>query len=372
MLADGLDNIIIESRQPLSELSRSTGISTTRLDKILTGFAIPTRDELRELLSKLNVPPGYNNLAYRGWELARHLAEYSSRSLVIRDTVEAMFVGTLVHARNEILESAESSPARDISDIRELTELLEEIGGDGESIRPWLIARDIADSIMTADSTVRRAHRFGRRNLVEVASLSRREHPFAYNFVIDYEGRTRNAVLDEPGTGPVTIYLNDSDPNRELAASRDVERAVRAWLKTQGAEIIYEGNPVVGSWWKALVARVKNPTEEDVNNGVKFAARTASLYGIDTRQAEVDKMQAEAFAAVMQALENVESAVIHSGTLLVVKHAGQVVRRELSQLDVENLRRHPILTTRPSSILQELQELAECESLPDPSRQREL
>ncbi|MFI6599151.1 hypothetical protein ACIBHX_23075 [Nonomuraea sp. NPDC050536] len=177
----------------------------------------------------------------------------------------------------------------------------------------------------------------------------------------------------------MTIYLDDPDAERIADAKREVERAVRAWLEVQGMEIIHEARPISGSWWKTLVARVKNPTEEDVRNGTKLAGRAASLYGLDTRQAEVDKVQAEAFAAVMKALEGVDSAVIHSGTLLVVKYGTSVIRREPSQLDVENLRRHPILTTRPETIVQELQDLAkehqpltwEQQALPEPQRQLE-
>jgi transcriptional regulator with XRE-family HTH domain len=167
--------------------------------------------------------------------------------------------------------------------------------------------------------------------------------------LLEEEAARAEVLAAISGAFPVTIYLSDQD------ARAVVERAVVAWLATQDMEIVYEGHPVVMSWWKAMVARLKTKAEDNLDDGLALIGRTASLYAVDVRQAEVDKMQAEAFATVMAALEKVESAVIHSGTLLVVKHGGNVVRRELSQLDVETLRRYPILTTRPASILKELQ-----------------
>ncbi|WP_433237326.1 hypothetical protein ACQPYK_28655 [Streptosporangium sp. CA-135522] len=115
-----------------------------------------------------------------------------------------------------------------------------------------------------------------------------------------------------------------------------------------------------GSLWRALVTGVKKRVDSGaIDAGFDLAGRASGLYGFDTRQAEVDKAQAEAFATVMQALQGVESAVIHHGTLLVVKYGPNVVRRELSQLEVAHLRRNPILTSSPATILTELQRLTD-------------
>ncbi|TXK34903.1 hypothetical protein [Nonomuraea sp. C10] len=175
-----------------------------------------------------------------------------------------------------------------------------------------------------------------------------------------YEQRLNSAQLRRDIAGhslpmamPVTIYLSD-EANHEA-----VESAIYEWLEAQGLEVIYSGEAVIGSFWRPLLARIKREGEEHLEDGASIVGRAAGLYGLDTRQADVNQKEAEAFAKVMEALEGIESAVIHHGTLLVVKHAGTVVRRELSQLEVEALRRRPVLTARPDTILSELQRLTE-------------
>jgi hypothetical protein len=177
---------------------------------------------------------------------------------------------------------------------------------------------------------------------------------------IAYEQRLYSAQLlrdieghSLPMATPVTIYLSD-EANHEA-----VESVIKEWLEAQGLEIIYRGKPVIGSFWRPLLARMKKEGEEHLEDGVNIVGRAAGLYGLDTRQADVNQKEAEAFAKVMEALAGIESAVIHHGTLLVVKHAGTVVRRELSQLEVEALRQRPVLTARPDTILSELQRLTE-------------
>ncbi|MER5321533.1 hypothetical protein [Streptosporangium roseum] len=165
----------------------------------------------------------------------------------------------------------------------------------------------------------------------------------------------RDQAMTSADDTPLTIYVSGDD-----AAAAALERAVAQWLTAQDRQIVYRGDAVYGSLWRALVTGVKKRVDSTaIDAGFDLAGRASGLYGFDTRQAEVDKAQAEAFATVMQALQGVESAVIHHGTLLVVKHGPNVVRRELSQLEVAHLRRNPILTSSPATILAELQRLSD-------------
>ncbi len=152
---------------------------------------------------------------------------------------------------------------------------------------------------------------------------------------------------------PVTIYVSDED------AYPQVEAAVTAWIASRGEEIVYRSDAVRGSLWQAFVARLKEKAQDNLDDGLALAARAAELHGLDTKQAEVDKILAEAFATVMEALKDTEPAVIQHGSLLVVKHGGKVVRRELSPLEVAHLRRNPVLTSQPATILAQLQELSD-------------
>ncbi|MER5421050.1 hypothetical protein [Streptosporangium roseum] len=178
------------------------------------------------------------------------------------------------------------------------------------------------------------------------------------------EAAARDQAMTSAGDTPLTIYVSGDD-----AAAAALERAVAQWLTAQDRQIVYRGDAVYGSLWRALVTGVKKRVDSTaIDAGFDLAGRASGLYGFDTRQAEVDKAQAEAFATVMQALQGVESAVIHHGTLLVVKHGPNVVRRELSQLEVAHLRRNPILTSSPATILAELQRLSDqSEEEPSPA-----
>lgn len=174
----------------------------------------------------------------------------------------------------------------------------------------------------------------------------------AYVSEITAEARQRDRLIGADSV-PLTIYVSDD------ALAAEVVDAVSAWVTTRGEEIMYCGNPVLGSWWRAMASRITHRLNgQAVEAGLDLAGRAVGLYGLDTRQAEVNKGEAEAFEAVMRSLEKMDSAVIHHGTLLVVKHGGSVVRIELDQCMVEHLRRNPILTTQPGSILVALQALA--------------
>lgn len=178
--------------------------------------------------------------------------------------------------------------------------------------------------------------------------------PRAYERELEWENERRNDSLAEtPDSVPVTIYVR-----RDVDYLR-IEMAVRACLQSLGAEIVYKGNGVRGSIWRALGAKLRKTTEENAHTGFVMAGRVAELYGVDQKQAEVDKLNAEAFSKVMSALEDTPAAAIQMGSVLLVKNEHGVIRRELSQLEIAHLRRNPILTSRPETILKELQELNE-------------
>ncbi|WP_043637091.1 hypothetical protein [Nonomuraea candida] len=229
---------------------------------------------------------------------------------------------------------------------------------------PWLLAYNFARQIMFEENILgdyddepdlfqgeRRdgdVVHYPQSHPVPPGALPQRWDPLAVQVA-----KRRARAVEDPQAQILTIFI--SDENQHQA----VESAVAEWLAARGVEVTYESDPVIGSFWKTMLTRVKKGAEEHLDDGAALAARAAGLYGLDTRQAEVNQKEAEAFAKVMEAIANMDSAIIHHGTLLVVKHAGTVVRRELSQLEVEALRRNPILTTRPDIILTELQRHAE-------------
>ncbi|MGW2220133.1 hypothetical protein ACWCSD_34535, partial [Nonomuraea sp. NPDC001684] len=220
---------------------------------------------------------------------------------------------------------------------------------------PWLMAYDFArellpegahrdDVAVASESTDVVQTRLGRarRNLLPFFPPS--DEGSRYRSEVRL--RELNRRLDEQ---PLTIFIDDETQQEA------VQSAVAEWLTAQGLEISWEGDPIIGSFWRTFLTRFRKGAEDHLDEGMALAGRAVGLYGLDTRQAEVNQKEAEAFAKVMEALATVDSAIIHHGTLLVVKHAGTVVRRELSQLEVEALRKNPVLTARPDIILQELQ-----------------
>ncbi|MFC7721145.1 hypothetical protein [Nonomuraea recticatena] len=355
---------------PLGALAARLGITTDKLADYFEGKDQPSPVELALLL--LSIDPATEASDVVVWQTALDFL----RALVSRQPLDKKPAQILARLVRVLIDDAELSGALKL-DLGELPtrssmeRKLRKASLSARQITPWVLALELARNHDLEDAGRRRV-RFSERPLtlrsrasMRAADLSDLEPyvlempPENYVFddllqkMLDYDHEARKIYAQQDSDSrysPLTVYLSDE---RSQPA---VEAAVEEWLEAQGREIKLRSKPVLGSFWRMFLTRAKEEVEDHLDEGVALAGRAAGLYGFDTRQAEVNQMEADAFAKVMEALAGTESAIIHHGTMLVVKHAGVVVRRELSQLEVEALRRNPILTTQPDRILSELQD----------------
>ncbi|MFI6901437.1 hypothetical protein ACIBKY_09255 [Nonomuraea sp. NPDC050394] len=388
-LAVELAGVSGEEATPLTSLAGRLETSQSRVEEIFTGQAPPNPVELTLVLVTLD--PLITGAEIAAWQTCLQFAGALMSPTGYRgDPVKEVL--RILHPLEDLANARGAGPSRrevsllrpdaGLPDLPDLELYLRRTLEPGRRRAPWRMAYGFARQLLrTTGGPVEDGVPALRESWVDPRSpipsppddeppVPSRYHRSAHAVVAADEVRMRfniaqqaalrdHAAEEEPQAHVLTIFL--SHEHRQ----EHVESAVTEWLTAQGAEVVYEGIPIIGSLWKTFLTRAKKDAGDHLDDGMTLAARAAGLYGLDTRQAEVNVQEAEAFAKVMEAIADMDSAIIHHGTLLVVKYSGSVVRRELSQLEVEALRRNPALTARPDIILTELQRHAESPAVKD-------
>jgi hypothetical protein len=158
--------------------------------------------------------------------------------------------------------------------------------------------------------------------------------------VVVPDGLDRSTV----GTVPISIYLETAE---HTAA---IEAAVREVADQLGLDIIADEEPVLGSWFKRMIARGRAEfTEERVRTAVESAIRAVELEQVEKRQAQVNATNIGAVAGLIDKLASTPSAVIQVGSLILIKTSETLVVRELTQAEQTMLRDNPSLLTSPDA-----------------------
>lgn len=159
---------------------------------------------------------------------------------------------------------------------------------------------------------------------------------------------------------PLRVYLSDADQQKVLSVSR----AVTHLASTFGFSIADDFPSESGSWWKKWFVRTKEAvTQPEVVERVKKLERALELQGIHKPQSEVTKNEAEAVAALLKAVENVPSAAVQAGAVLLIKTTDTkgsacVQVRTLSQRELGHLERNQRLLASPHELLESLADYA--------------
>lgn len=149
---------------------------------------------------------------------------------------------------------------------------------------------------------------------------------------------------------PARIYTSDED------AGPVVERALTELLDTLGIEVVYGFSIQRGSWFRELILRMKDstalPTRDEV---LTLMQRAIEQQVLGVPQSRIDVAQSQAIAGLLVALEKTPSAVVQSGSVLLIKVRDVVVVRNLTQLELAYWERNPGLFRDPEKALSELQ-----------------
>ena len=151
---------------------------------------------------------------------------------------------------------------------------------------------------------------------------------------------------------PVSIYL-ESDEKK--VATRD---ALLEVLEVFGIEVRHGWPEIRGSSFRSFLARTRTSMKSpEVRTRLAKIERAVELQALHKVQAEVDAAQSDAVAKLITALGSTPTAMIQIGSVLLMKIDGEIIVRNLTQLELLHLERNPALLRSPAAALHELQQL---------------
>jgi hypothetical protein len=125
-------------------------------------------------------------------------------------------------------------------------------------------------------------------------------------------------------------------------------------------EVVEKDRPQRGSWFQRVFLRARRTlTSSELKSRLEEIERAIEMraLALDHSQTEIDRVQADAVARLVNSLENVNDAVIQAGAVLLVKVEGRTIVRQLTQSEVLMLQRNPELLQSPASIVEKLIEM---------------
>jgi hypothetical protein len=161
-----------------------------------------------------------------------------------------------------------------------------------------------------------------------------------------------NETSESADTGivPVSIYLADDDIHEQ------VEIAIEQWLATANASIETRENPVIGSWFRRMVARVTGAATSPVGReALLTATHVADSHLVQAQDAYVTSTLLQNVGPVLQALQPTKDAVVRAGALLIVKVEWVVQVHQLTAAQQAILDHSPRLAASPMEIITALQ-----------------
>ncbi|MEU8401900.1 STAS domain-containing protein [Nonomuraea sp. NPDC048892] len=167
------------------------------------------------------------------------------------------------------------------------------------------------------------------------------------------------------GTQEGFAYLGDAE------SAPAVEQALRQFGEAFGWEVTPRSEPLEGSWFRRFRLKAKDlAMSADAKEIAEELRRAAELRALHSVQADNDSKQAQAAATLIQALDGTDQAVVMVGSVLVIKDAGRLAVRTLTQRQLMFLERSADMT-QPSNVLEAL-ELCGAADDPPPTRDRSL
>lgn len=206
---------------------------------------------------------------------------------------------------------------------------------------------------------LRRSHRLhwsGRQRILGMAVVNDLEpiedvfgrnlaRPLFYSPSIYY-----NYAPPRSSTLPITIYLSDESVHEQ------VEAAVEDLLESVGGHIEHRDDPMFGSWFRRMWARVGRATHSPLaHEATILAAHAVESRLVHAQDATVTATMMQNLGPVLTALQPTKDAVIRAGALLVVKVDWVVIVHQLTPEQQLNLAHQPQLAQSPHDILAALE-----------------
>lgn len=144
-------------------------------------------------------------------------------------------------------------------------------------------------------------------------------------------------------TFEVTVYLGDESGHAR------VEAAIEELLLPAGIEVVERDDPILGSWFRHMRARVAQAPA--TREAAAVATHVLESRIVLAEDATVTATMMKNLGPVLTALQPTKDAVIRAGALLIVKVEGSVAVHQLTSAQQLQLDRQPQLVTSPREIL---------------------
>jgi anti-anti-sigma factor len=165
-----------------------------------------------------------------------------------------------------------------------------------------------------------------------------------------HQRTTQRLSVDRPAsTMPVTIYLSDE------AVHEQVEAEVEALLAFAGLEIDDRDEPVIGSWYRRMQARLKaastsaSPLAREAAMTAAHAAEAKLVLGMD---AEIAARFMENLGPLIVSLQPTKDAVIRLGAVLLLKVDWVVTVHQLTPAQQFKLDHDVAVPTTPLELIE--------------------
>jgi hypothetical protein len=159
--------------------------------------------------------------------------------------------------------------------------------------------------------------------------------------------------MSASGVIPVSIYLTDATIHDH------VEVVVDWWLETADISVDVRSDPVYGSWFRRMEARLSRAAKTPAGReALLTATHIADSRLTQAQDAYVTSTLLQNVAPVLQALLPTKDAVVRAGALLIVKIDWSVGVYQLTAAQQAILDHRPQLAVSPREIISAL-DLAE-------------
>ncbi len=172
-------------------------------------------------------------------------------------------------------------------------------------------------------------------------------------------GKPRSAVAREQGSGkdilvettvPITIYLSDE------SAHEEIQTAVEDLLAVVGGHIDHRDDPVLGSWFRRMRARIGQAVHSPLaRETAALTAHAVESRLVHAQDAAVTATMLQNLGPVIAALQSTKEAVIRAGALLIVKTDSTLVIHQLTPAQQLRLDHQPQLAQSAHDILSALE-----------------
>ena len=168
------------------------------------------------------------------------------------------------------------------------------------------------------------------------------------------------------------FYLNEADGLKALT----VTKALIDYLSYLGYGSVKILEAEQGSLWAKFIAwwnsdggdQARQIGKKKAKEGYQYAEQWAKDSTVNKQMADVTATNVSSIAALLESVADQDDAVLHVGNLLIIKHNGKVIAKDLSVPEMVALQRYSGILKDPGTVIQMLALVVAGGSVPETSQ----